>query len=53
LIYEEIDSTRRNDPTSFDIDGELENINPLLLDFVNSITATVPILHTWVNTFKK
>ena len=44
LIHEEIDrqsTTRRNDPISFDVDGELENINPLLLDFVNSITATV------------
>jgi len=43
LIHEEIDrqSATRNDPKSFDIDGELNNINPLLLDFVNSITATV------------
>jgi len=44
LIREEVDrqsSTRRNDLTSFDIDGELENINQLLFDFVNSITATV------------
>ena len=44
LINEEIDrqsTTRRNDPISFDVDGKLENINPLLLDFVNSNTATV------------
>ena len=44
LIHEEINrqsTARRNNPLLFDIDGELENINPLLLDFVNSITATV------------
>ena len=44
LIHEEINrqsTARRSNPLLFDIDGELENINPLLLDFVNSITATV------------
>ena len=44
LIHEEINrqsTARRNNPLLFDIDNELENINPLLLDFVNSITATV------------
>ena len=44
LIHKEINSqstARRNNPLLFDIDSELENINPLILDFVNSITATV------------
>ena len=44
LIHEEINrlsTASRNDPQLLDIGGELQNINPLLLDFVNSITATV------------
>ena len=64
LIHEEINrlsTASRNDPQLLDIDGELQNINPLLLDFVNSITATVrerkhPVLEekmTPVNILKK
>ena len=43
MIHKEItrQSATRNNPKSFDIDGALKNINLLLLDFVNSITATV------------
>ena len=43
LIHEEIDrqSTVKSSPISFDIDSELEQINPLLLKFINSITATI------------
>ena len=44
LIHEEINrqsTSSINDPQLLDIDNELQNINPLLLDFVNSITTTV------------
>ena len=43
LIHEEIDrqSTVKSSPISFDIDSEFIQINPLLLKFINSITATV------------
>jgi len=44
LIHEEISrqsTTKKHHSISLDIDNELENINPLLLEFVNSMTATV------------
>ena len=44
LIHEEISrqsTTIKHHSLSLDIDNELENMNPLLLEFVNSMTATV------------
>ena len=44
LIHEENNrqATVRNDhPSSFNIDTELLKVNPLLLNFINSITATI------------
>ena len=44
LIHEDINrqsTPNRYNPLLLDIDDELQNINLLLLDFVNSIAATV------------
>ena len=43
LIHKEIDGqcTAKSSPISFDIDSELQQMNPLLLNFMNSITLTI------------
>ena len=49
LIHEEISrqaAIKRDHLSSFNVDSELLNVNPLLLDFMNSITATIQAPNT-------